>query len=273
LKAQALHKRDLTDYKALFADYLDIQKHLDIHDLNEDEVKGRWKSFFGKWNRGELAEGWYDPETKRKADERYISRPQNLDRIPDGPRNAGPRAQETEPSEDDDGDDHYGPTLPDAVAGRSVGPAIPNLQDLQHRRELAEEDREARAADFKSERKLARQTEKERLEELAPRAAPGSRERQLEKKRDVAASNRSFRDAKDAGMEEVGEGELMGDDGIEGYKAKAKVQERRKNEREIRKEEVLRARASEREERLAVRRVKEEKTMETLRAMARERFG
>jgi hypothetical protein len=48
----------------LFAEYLDLQKGHDIADLSEDEVKGRWKSFMNKWNRSELAEGWYDPKAK-----------------------------------------------------------------------------------------------------------------------------------------------------------------------------------------------------------------
>ena len=33
----------------MFALYLDIQKQLDIDELDESEVKGRWKSFVNKW--------------------------------------------------------------------------------------------------------------------------------------------------------------------------------------------------------------------------------
>ena len=33
----------------MFALYLDIQKQIDIEELDEREVKGRWKSFVGKW--------------------------------------------------------------------------------------------------------------------------------------------------------------------------------------------------------------------------------
>jgi hypothetical protein len=33
----------------MFALYLDIQKGKVIDDLDEAEVKGRWKSFIGKW--------------------------------------------------------------------------------------------------------------------------------------------------------------------------------------------------------------------------------
>lgn len=65
----------------------------------------------------------------------------------------------------------------------------------------------------------------------------------------------------------------MGDDGIDGYKKQKKEGERKKNERELRKEEIMRARAAEREERVAELRGKEEKTMAMLRAIARERFG
>jgi len=33
----------------MFALYLDIQKQHILEDLPADEVKGRWKSFVGKW--------------------------------------------------------------------------------------------------------------------------------------------------------------------------------------------------------------------------------
>jgi hypothetical protein len=164
--------------------------------------------------------------------------------------------------------------LPDAARSRA-GPVVPSLQDIQHRQELIEEDREARKADLRYERKQDRNLQKERLEELVPRAQPGSRERQLEKKRETAAVIREFRDAKEGGgMEEVGESELMGGgDSMDDYKAKMKTRERQNTEREIRKEEVLRARAAEREERLAQHRAKEDKTMEMLRGLAKQRYG
>ena len=52
-----------------------------------------------------------------------------------------------------------------------------------------------------------------------------------------------------------------------------KEQERRKTEREIKREEILRARMVEREERVKHMRAKEDKTMSMLREIARERFG
>lgn len=52
-----------------------------------------------------------------------------------------------------------------------------------------------------------------------------------------------------------------------------KEEERRKSEREVRREEGIRARQAEREEKLAALRGKEERTMDMLRAIARERFG
>lgn len=243
-----------------------MQKGKDIDELGADEVKGRWKSFLGKWNRGELAEGWYDRETKEKVDARYGSRT-SLERV-----KPGDTLEDTEQASEDE-DDGYGPALPD-TARRPAGPAAPNLQELQHRRELAGEDREARVADIRYERKLDRNSQKERLEELVPRAEPGSHERQLEKKRETTAVNRAFKDAKEGGgVEEVGDKELMGDDGVDTYKAQMKTNERQKNEREIRKEEMLRARAEEREERLAEHRKKEEKTLDMLRSLAKQRYG
>ena len=44
-----ISKHDFKAYEPLFGLYLDIQKQLVLDDLDEIEVKGRWKSFVGKW--------------------------------------------------------------------------------------------------------------------------------------------------------------------------------------------------------------------------------
>ncbi|KAK3690780.1 hypothetical protein LTR37_019002 [Vermiconidia calcicola] len=272
-RCQPLHKHDLDAYQALFYEYLELQKQLDVGKLTQDELKGRWKSFLGKWNRGELAEGWYDPETKKRADERLAEerdhRPSSKVSERRVEEQQGPHGP---PEDDEEEDDGYGPTLP-STGGLKLGPTVPSFQDLQYKRELDEENRDDRIADLRYERQQDRKTQKDHLEELVPRAAPGSRERQLEKKRDVAVSNKTFAEAKEAGTEEVGESELLGDDGIDAFKAKKKEKERQKNEREVRKEEILRAREAERNEKLAKHREKEEKTMGYLRSLAQQRYG
>ena len=48
-KARNLSRHDLPTFRPMFALYLDVQKNILIEDLTEDEVKGRWKSFIGKW--------------------------------------------------------------------------------------------------------------------------------------------------------------------------------------------------------------------------------
>lgn len=96
-------------------------------------------------NRGELAEGWYDPETKSKADKSAITTDriaQRSGRELPPPSSRGKReVSQTYPevdqanndnNEDDDDDDEYGPSLP-STGDKSLGPAIPRLQDLQHR--------------------------------------------------------------------------------------------------------------------------------------------
>jgi hypothetical protein len=265
----------------LFANYLDVQKQLNVDELPADEVKGRFKSFLGKWNRRELSEGWYDPAVQARAEERFASRPP-----PAAPQSKEIRRAEAEQlatrdvatipdrSEDEDGDDSdgYGPALP---SNRNAhGAAVPSMQDLQNRRETERDDRETRAADMKYERKQDRKLQTERLEELVPRAAPGTRERQMEKKREKSAVTREFADAKaPGGVEEINDADLMGTDGGDSYKAQLKVMSKRKNEREIRKEEILRARAAEREERLSEHRQKEARTMDMLKGLAKQRFG
>lgn len=139
--------------------------------------------------------------------------------------------------------------------------------------EMQEEDGLSYRDEMRYAQKLNRKAQKEALNELVPRAEPGTRERQLEKKKEVNEKMKSFRE-KSPGTAEVPDAELMGGgDGLEGYKKQKQEFERKKNERELRKEEILRARTAEREERLQEYRAKEEGTMKMLRELAQQRFG
>ncbi|KAI1651212.1 uncharacterized protein F4817DRAFT_325469 [Daldinia loculata] len=304
LGARPLVRSDFKTFKPLFAQYLEVQKGKDIAALDEREVKGRWKSFVGKWNRGELAEGWYSPETLSEAkkagagagtqfvgEDRIVSvtspssRPsgQSRERLGGG---SGSILSGGEENEDED-DDEYGPTLPGSAPAKSYtrdpsdatrstrhGPGIPNRQDLDLRRENAEEERTQHISDLRLARKADRTEQRARLEELVPRAEPGTRERQLEKKREVNEKMRGFRDKSPGGGAEVGEAELMGGgDSVAEYKRLKAVAERRKTEREVRREEEARIKAAEREDRVREYRRKEDDTMEVLKRIARERFG
>lgn len=283
----------------------------------------------GKWNRGELAEGWYEPEMFLR-----VVRARSLEGA--GGEGAGRAGYDgsgqvmTPPTTgtsmsysimdsvvterpgrgsdgdaahdfDDDGDDDddWGPSLPgtsrhthsrpgygDASPGHAQtiatgarpGPAIPTLQDLDHRRTLETEEQQDRIADIRLARRADRHLQKERLEELAPRAEPGTRERQLEKRRAAADAAREMRDAAGAGgagLEEVGDGELMGGagEGAEDYRRVLASMQRRKTERELRREEVVRARNAEREERIKGYKEREEETVDMLKELARQRFG
>ncbi|KAK1067905.1 hypothetical protein LTR74_005997 [Friedmanniomyces endolithicus] len=304
--APHLHKHDLPPYTPLLASYLDIQKSISIADLSEDEVKGRWKSFLGKWNRGELAEGWYDPEMRGRVEGRYVAPARRrlavvtaaVERGADAgsAREQGQirRDPSDEDEDDDDDDDGYGPSLPSLPSTSTTqphptkppaGPTAPGLQDLQLRREAAAETHQTHLATLRQTRKSDRALANSRLEELLPRADPGSHERRMEKRAESSAAHNAFRDAKETGGGGGGDGDGDGDgggvgdilgDGDEGagsHKAEVAKLERKKGERELRKEKVLRARAAEREERVAEVRRKEERTMEMLRGIARERFG
>lgn len=83
-------------------------------------------------NRGELAEGWYDPETKRKADESAHR--------PDMSRGRASNYEDTEELDDQERrdeseDDIFGPPLPGKPdTRRAAGPVIPSVQDLELRR-------------------------------------------------------------------------------------------------------------------------------------------
>jgi hypothetical protein len=108
---------------------------------------------------------------------------------------------------------------------------------------------------------------------LVPRADAGTRERQLEKKRDLTAARASYSEANEAGDQEIAESDLLGDDGVDAYKRKKNEEEKKKTERQVRKEEMWRAKAEERREKLEELKVKEDKTLEMLKALAKQRYG
>lgn len=84
--------------------------------------------------------------------------------------------------------------------------------------------------------------------------------------RDSAAAERD-------GEQEVGDAEVMGVDTAGEFQRLKTSEARKRSERETRREEVLKARRAEREERQKGIREKEERTMEMLSELARERFG
>ncbi|KAK7732640.1 hypothetical protein SLS63_004895 [Diaporthe eres] len=290
------YKNDLDAFTPLFAYYLDVQKNLDFYDLDSQQARGRWKSFVNKWNRGELAEGWYDPEMFERISREAPPPPARASAALHEGAKDGERAQPTPPrgasppNEDarrvavnngnSDSDSDYGPPPPPGQSdqtsgGARKGPGIPTLSDLALQREAASEERDSQLSDLRHARKADRAQQKERLEELAPRAEPGTRERRLEKKAAVNEKMRGFREgAAGDGVEEVGEGDLMGggDSVAELKRAKAAMQ-RKKTERELRREAEARAREEERLERLREWREREEEKLRGLKELAKARFG
>ncbi|KAI1166194.1 hypothetical protein F5B18DRAFT_95175 [Nemania serpens] len=193
--------------------------------------------------------------------------------------------------DDDDDDDDYGPMLPtqhdsDHTTRRRKspsqtkhGPGIPTLSDLTLRHELEASALDDARAVLRQERKADRTQQRERLDELAPRADAGSQARRLEKRREVRNANAAFANTKaSAGdMPDLADAELMGGGGggggVEEYKRLRQQSERKKTEREIRREEALRAKQEEREDRARVYREREAVTVDMLREIARSRFG
>ncbi|KAK0743196.1 hypothetical protein B0T18DRAFT_414670 [Schizothecium vesticola] len=269
--ARQLSRGDLAAFEPLFAHYLDLQKGLDIAALDDAELKGRWKSFVSKWNRGELAAGWYEPETFERVRGEYVPAPRAAAAAP------APAPAESEPAVEDDGEDDeddYGPALPSARGGS--GPGIPTLEDLSLRAEQAASDRDAGFADLRAARKEDRKEQKERLEDLVPRAEAGTRERMLEKRREVGDKMRAFRErSPGGGGDEVADDELVGgaDGGVAEYKRMMEREKVKVSERQLRREAVAREIAAEREERVKAYREREEETMGKLRELARRRFG
>jgi hypothetical protein len=241
--------------------------------VSYDLLSWDMKRLIGLRNRGELSRSWYDPSMLKQAQETVHSL-----QATEGKRRASPAYSPRAPEPQSD-DDDFGPAPPPGGVSRrrGHGPTVPGFDDLALRNELQGEDRARDQASYvdgiRYERKMDRNVQKERLDELVPRADPGSRERQLEKKRETTGTLKEFGNAKESGDVEVGDADLMGDDGVEVYKKRKRDAERQKSEREIRKEEIARARDAEREERLTDLRAKEAKTMDFLKTIAKERFG
>jgi len=149
-----------------------------------------------------------------------------------------------------------------------VGPALPTPEDLQLRKEQLLDDLEdadrLRKATLKSQRKL----EKERLEELVPRADAGTRERKLEKRAEIKAVHRSFRDKSPEIT--VSDDVLMGGDDI---KADLLRQKKIEQEREARRDENYRLKEAERLQRQSEMNRREQGTMDMLKKLAQERYG
>lgn len=97
-------------------------------------------------NRGELAEGWYDPATLEKA-RTNLAQMQAQTSTNTGYRGESQqdeRGDETRhrdvEGEEDEDDDEYGPVLPSTSGrggGPSSGPTIPTLQDLELRKGMS----------------------------------------------------------------------------------------------------------------------------------------
>ncbi|KAH8194306.1 hypothetical protein TruAng_011529 [Truncatella angustata] len=284
--ARPLSKSELDVFRPLLARYLDVQKTKDMSGMDEREIKGRWKSFISKWNDGSLAISWYDPElfeeTRRdprwQDDGKRRQEAGRAQRSPSQHEEARERTNETKGYSDhgpeaDEGDE-YGPVLPGSShLGTRQGPGIPSLQDLEVRRELIDEDRDDSIAQLRQERKADRKEQKAKLEELVPRAEAGTRERQLEKKKEINEKMKGFRE-RSPGAAEVNDTELMGGgDTLDEYKRIKASAERKKTDKEIRREEILRAKEEERQERLREYREREDKAMVVLKELARQRFG
>ncbi|KAJ3474025.1 hypothetical protein NLG97_g10025 [Lecanicillium saksenae] len=128
--ARQLGKGDLRKFEPLLASYLDLQKQKYIEDMDDREVKGRWKSFIGKWNRGELAEGWYDPDMFARIvaahpeaeSERAHHREAERSEARRAPEERKQQHYEKPRDSEEEEDSDYGPALPSSSrGGRRMG--------------------------------------------------------------------------------------------------------------------------------------------------------
>lgn len=196
-------------------------------------------------NEGDLSSKYYDPELRRTH--RRSSHTSHDDSSNKPPSKSGG----VYPS-----------------SSKTVGPTLPTAQDIQLQREQRSEDFAKEAEIHHLELKRQRKLEKQRLEELVPRAEPGTRERQLEKRKEVSAAHRAFRD-KSPDIT-VSDSTIMGGDDV---RAELMREKQREKERELRRDEAQRAREAERLLRRSDLEKREESTMDMLKKLAQERWG
>ncbi|KAF8455932.1 hypothetical protein BGX38DRAFT_1127955 [Terfezia claveryi] len=296
-------KHDYDAYKPLFAEYLDVQKGLVLAELSTREAQGRFKRFVTHWNRGELAKGWYDPSRKatvantttmattttantntaEDASARFLEslNLHSRKKLPPhgGDGGSGDRASGESDSDasSSTSDEIVGPLPPGYDApgvskrGKKAAATMPTIEDLDLQKEQITSSRLADLTTLRASRRADRALQKERLDELVPRPTAGSHEAKLEKKKLLSEKLNSFRD-KSPDMD-LPDAELMGGGGgggggTDSFKQLKAAKERKKNERELRKEAILRQRMEEREGRLRMHREKEERTIAMLRALA-----
>lgn len=173
-------------------------------------------------------------------------------------------------------------TLSDEYRSQNLntqGPSRATTQDLLLKHETSlEEAQQARKYHrgiVRLEKHTERRLRQEQLDEIAPRAEGGTRERQLEKKREKAWSNREFAAlAHENADVEIQDSDMMGGGhGLDELKQMKQAGERKRTEREIRREEQLAARRADREKRVQAMRMREEETMGALKELANARFG
>jgi hypothetical protein len=197
-------------------------------------------------NDGKFAEGWYDPQTLEKA---IASNTASSDGNPrtasgicsernmaqTGPSSVKGHSKTAQDEEEDDGDDddEFSPTSPQSerdlfhvAPSNRPGPSIPNLWDLQQARKLAAEEalasRKQVSKDFRADRKAEQVVRKFDLDEVAPLSEPGTHEGQLEKRRELTASNHAFASAKtDPADFELPEADVMVREEIERWKERS----------------------------------------------------
>ncbi|CAK7565296.1 MAG: hypothetical protein SEPTF4163_003210 [Sporothrix epigloea] len=265
------------------------------------EVQSRWRRFVKRWNRHELSDRWYEPllflrVVRASQNASAVERPVTGSTSEMGRDDdlKGQESSDENGESDDDDDDSYGPVLPpnpnkaSLTASPSInsrhlvapGPTIPSRADLDERRALENDTRDAERDTLRLARRADRAEQRERLDELAPRATAGTRERQLEKKRELNEKLRGFRDRSPGGGGlEMDDDELMGGERGSGRKSAKDLQkdaetaQARRTYWQQRREEEQRARNEELNERRAQYREREAETMDMLRELARQRFG
>ncbi|KAH8923201.1 hypothetical protein BT69DRAFT_1319658 [Atractiella rhizophila] len=240
------------------------EKGLSFERLTGEEARRYFKKFVRRWNEGELDDAYYSgtiqpPKSKHvwgfegslsKKEQQTLAEATQAD---DRPSTHLPSASTTRPTQ--------GPLLP---AGHSALSALHSSREAERDREASE--RAARAYEGKKRRR------EEREEEEEGRAT--GRDRRVEKRREMNASNRAFASRREEadGLGDVGEEELMGGAG-DSFQAAVRERERARGKGRGKREREREEREAEKLDRFREMKTKEGKTMDMLRQLAESRFG
>ncbi|KDR85905.1 hypothetical protein GALMADRAFT_235057 [Galerina marginata CBS 339.88] len=239
--------------------------------LSGDRARSYFRKFVKAWNRGKLADTYYDgiapgsmlATTNTSYKWSFASKSRvDEDALRAARAEVGAATYGKDPKFSSSGHHTTASGSRPSGSGRVQGPAMPSAADLTLARELTKEQLDEERS---YKRKRDKLEAKERIEDMVG-PKPVGREGMLEKKRAKREGDRTFREKGDEGLE-LDESTLMGGgDSFRDQLARRDMSKKRYEQKNDEKQNAIRERSS-------AFREKEKATMDMFQQLAKQRFG